>query len=337
MSNVVATLISTHLPIQLHHLLDVIWIDPKLVEEEGDTASRAAMAQALNVLLLADLIERTPTAAAYVADLETCGETLVFDHGALRTVDLDGMGTLPCGRAAINRILEPLGYVESSVYPLDRLGMTGFSYTHLDYPETLPQFFVSELHVSRFSPEFEAAMTRVTECSEDPLDADSLDRLRRLKAEGELPISDAIALLPALVASFDRQHCDPRRGDYETLLAESAEAAWIATEGNSFNHATHRVPDLRKLVAEQRLRGRPMKPEIEISRTGRVHQTAYRADPVERRFISRNGRIVTQTVPGSFFEFIQRATLSDDAAGKYRLDLGFDSGNAQGIFKMTAA
>jgi len=335
MDNVTA-LVKPHLPIQLRYLLDVIAIDDRIVMKDGPAVSRAAITQALNILLLADLLERTPTAAAYVRDLADAGELLRFDHGALRTIDLQGMGTLPAGRRAITRILEPLGYVESAVYPLDRLGMTGFSYTHLDYPETLPQFFVSELHAARFSPRFGTAMLRVTESSEDPLDMVSLDRLRQLAGDGSLPLDDAITLLPVLVASFDRQHGDPRWSDYATLLTESAEGAWIATEGNSFNHATNRVKNLKRLVAEQRLRGRPMKPEIEISRTGRVQQTAYKADPVERRFISGNGRRVTRTVPGSFFEFIQRAMICDEA-GRKRLDLGFDSSNAQGIFKMTAA
>jgi hypothetical protein len=321
---------------QLRYLLDVVAVDPALGDETGDTASRAAIAQALNILLLADLVDRTPTAKAYVRDLEVHGDLLTFDHGALRTIELDGMGSLPAGRAAISRILEPLGYAESAIYPLDRLGMTGYSYTHRHYPETLPQFFVSELHVSRFSPRFAEAIARVTEWSEDPLDEAAIKRLTQLEQDESLPLAEADALLPALVASFDRQHGDPRLADYETLLAESAEAAWIATEGNSFNHATNRVTDLKKIVAEQKLRGRPMKPDIEVSRTGRIHQTAYRADPVARRLIDRRGRAVTRTVPGSFFEFIQRATITDES-GKQRLDLGFDSGNAQGIFKMTAA
>jgi hypothetical protein len=38
-------------------------------------------------------------------------------------------------------------------------------------------------------------------------------------------------------------------------------------------------------------------------------------------------------VPGSFYEFIQRSV--DPATGK--LDLGFDSGNATGIFAVTQA
>jgi hypothetical protein len=328
-------LIRPHLPMQYRYLLDVVRVDADVAADTGDIASRAVIAQALNILLLADLIDRTPTAEAYVSDLVTLGETLTFDHGALRTIDLAGMGTLPAGRRAIGRILEPLGYFESGRYPLDRLGMTGFSYTHRDYPETLPQFFVSELHVERFSPQFQQSIARVTEESEDPLDEVSIERLRRLRRDQSLPIEEALELLPVLVASFDRQHGDPMIEDYETLLAESAEAAWIATEGNSFNHATHRVFDLRKLVAEQRLRGRPMKSEIEISRCGRIQQAAYRADPIERRFIDGD-EIVTGDVPGSFFEFIQRSMVSDEN-GRQRMDLGFDSSNAQAIFKMTAA
>jgi hypothetical protein len=38
-------------------------------------------------------------------------------------------------------------------------------------------------------------------------------------------------------------------------------------------------------------------------------------------------------VPRSFYEFISRDPFPDGSG----LDLGFDAGNAQGIFKMTAA
>jgi hypothetical protein len=80
-----------------------------------------------------------------------------------------------------------------------------------------------------------------------------------------------------------------------------------------------------------------MKDTIETSRSGRVRQTAFRADPVARDFIGTDGGVVQRTVPGSFYEFIQRARLYDPAAGTWQLDLAFDSSNAQGIFKMTAA
>ena len=72
------------------------------------------------------------------------------------------MGQLPAGEEAITRVLLPLGYKMSSVYPLNRLGMTGRSYTHVDFPEELPQFFVSELHPERFSTRFQKAVARVT-------------------------------------------------------------------------------------------------------------------------------------------------------------------------------
>ena len=112
--------------------------------------------------------------------------------------------------------------------------------------------------------------------------------------------------------------------------------AWIATEGNVFNHATDRVSSLDVLVEEQRKLSRPLKDTIETSRSGRVRQTAFRADPVERIFVDSNGASLRRTVPGSFYEFIQRERL-DLVTGVPRLDLAFDSGNAQGIFKMTAA
>jgi hypothetical protein len=47
------------------------------------------------------------------------------------------------------------------------------------------------------------------------------------------------------------------------------------------------------------------------------------------------GELVVREVPGSFYEFITRDTYVDEA-GKTRLDLGFDTSNAQAIFKMTA-
>ena len=49
-----------------------------------------------------------------------------------------------------------------------------------------------------------------------------------------------------------------------------------------------------------------------------------------------DGELVTRDVPGSFYEFISRDYLCDDRTGEKKLDLRFDSSNAQGIFKMTA-
>jgi hypothetical protein len=66
------------------------------------------IAQALAMTLFEGLLNRVPSGRAYVDDVVACGERVVFDHGALRTVDFEGMA-LPPGRAAFVRILEPLG------------------------------------------------------------------------------------------------------------------------------------------------------------------------------------------------------------------------------------
>jgi hypothetical protein len=308
------------------------------IDHDADAnVSRAVLTQALNLLLFRDLLTRVPTGKSYVADCVSIGRHVFFDHGALRTVALTGMGDLPAGEEAITRVLLPLGYTLGSVYPLDRLGMTGRSYTHADFPEELPQFFVSELHPERFSPAFQEAVTRVTASSRDPLTAAAKGALAELVANQVLPFERARAVLPSLLACFQRQHAAPRLSDYQTLLAESAEMAWIATEGNSFNHATDRVTSLEAVVEEQRRLARPLKDSIEVSRSGRVRQTAFKADLVERDLVEADGSIVQRTVPGSFFEFIQRERFQDTVTGVTRLDLAFDSRNAQGIFKMTAA
>ena len=318
-------------------LLRAVKVMRAVMEQTGDEVSRGVIAQALNLLLFRDLLARVPTGERYVAECVSQGRQIVFDHGALRTVALGSMGNLPAGEQAITRVLMPLGYRKSAVYPLDRLGMTGRSYTHSDFPEELPQFFVSELHPERFSPGFQKAVARVTASSRDPLTDFAKAALQDLSVRHVLSFHQASTLLPTLLACFQRQHADPAWSDYELLLTESAEMAWIATEGNVFNHATDRVSSLDALVEEQRKLGRPLKDTIETSRSGRVRQTAFRADLVERTFIDSNGASLRRTVPGSFYEFIQRERLRDLVTGVPRLDLAFDSGNAQGIFKMTAA
>jgi hypothetical protein len=57
---------------------------------------------------------------------------------------------------------------------------------------------------------------------------------------------------------------------------------------------------------------------------------------VERALRTEDGGTTTLTVPGSFYEFISRDVITAPD-GTRQMDLRFDSMNAQGIFKMTAA
>jgi hypothetical protein len=316
-------------------LFKVLAIHSGIAADPGPLVSRAGLAQALNMLLFEDLLTRVPAAKTYAEHNVRNGRTVMHDHGAVRTVALEGMGGLPAGQEAITRILRPLGYALNGVYPLERLKMTGRSHAQVDYPEDIAQFFLSELHPDRFSLEFQAAVQRVTATSENPITPEADALLRKLESTHSLTLDESAKLLPILVSVFARQHTEPTLIDYEILLAESPEMAWISTEGNAFNHATDRVPDVDQLAAEQKALGQPMKATVETSQSGRVRQTAFLAARVQRKFRTADGSLLEKEVPGSFYEFITRLPLPEED-GKQKLDLSFDSSNAQAIFKMTA-
>ena len=300
---------------------------------ELDQVSRAQFAAALNMLLFADLLDRVPTAAAHGAEVRAEGRRICMDHGAIRTVALveGDTGALPRGEQAVRRILEPLGYEDAATYPLPALRMTGRAYRHRDHPETIPQFFVSELHVEAFDEAFATVAARVFGASVDPLDGEAKGALAAYATGEALPFDHAVHVLPKIVAAFDRHHPPASLDDYDALKRGSKEAAWIATEGNAFNHATDRVDDVAALAGTLKEAGWPMKERLEISGNGRVRQTAFRADMVERSFATPSGAEHRMMVPGSFYEFISRDPDPETAG----LDLSFDSGNATGIFHMT--
>jgi hypothetical protein len=318
-------------------LFKVLFVDPVLIEDSGPRVSRAKLAQALNMLLFEDLIERVPTAKIYVEQCLRSGKTMMHDHGAVRTIAMAGMGNLPAGQGSITRILRPLGYALNGVYPLERLRMTGRSHAQVDFPEEIAQFFISELHPDCFSTKFQMALSSVVATSTDPLTHETQILLEELESSRSLSVDRAVALLPVLVSCFGRQHSEITLEDYEVLLAESSEAAWISTEGNVFNHVTDRVEDVDQLAAEQKALGQPMKTVVETSQSGRVRQTAFRAALVSRTFRLADGSFLKKEVPGSFLEFITRHPLPEENSKEGALDLSFDSSNAQAIFKMTAA
>ncbi|MDR5799188.1 MULTISPECIES: DUF1338 domain-containing protein [Caballeronia] len=323
-------------PEKAEYLTSILNFPKSLRDFEPGIVTRAELAQAMNMALFDDLVERSPQGREYTKDAVAQGGGVFFDHGAIRTVRWANNGALPPGEAAFTRILLPLGFKLNGRYPLDRLGMTGRAYAHIDDPEEIAQFFVSELHPERFSTKFQDAVTNVVKSSRDPLTPLAQSQLLELQRDGTLPLEVAAALLPVLVRSFNRQHDVPTVSDYEMLLQESPEMAWIATEGNAFNHATDRVTDVFALSDAEKRKGRPMKEEVERSRSGRVFQTAYRADIVERELIDAGGTRIARKVPGSFYEFITRRRELDRTTGAWKVDLRFDAANAQGIFKMTA-
>ena len=230
------------------------------------------IAQALAVVLFDDLLGRVPSAAAYAEARLTAGGRLHLDHAAVRTV----VG-VACWRAGPR----PGG---SGPYPptpriRPRIGGT---WRHLDLPADIPHYVVGELHADAFSEPFTAAAARVVGSSRDPLTGLAQVHLDRLAADGRLPRNAAESLLGELVAAFARQHATPTLADYETLLAESDEMAWIATEGTTWHHAAVRAD------------------------VDDAHPPAM----VERSFKVGERSTETRTVPGSSFELVRRGPAS---------------------------
>ncbi|MGF6304750.1 hypothetical protein OKW42_008103 [Paraburkholderia sp. WC7.3d] len=91
--------------------------------EEG-TVTRAELAQAMNMALFDDLLQRSENGRTYTKEAIAKGGSVFFDHGALRTVRWPHNGALPPGEAAFTRILRPLGFRLNGRYPLVKLGMT---------------------------------------------------------------------------------------------------------------------------------------------------------------------------------------------------------------------
>lgn len=317
-------------------LFERLEIPVSTIQPAADRVTRLELAQALNMALFQQLLGHVPSGRAYVEDAAAAGIRICFDHGAVRTVLRQQAGDFPNGEAFFTRLLLPLGYQRNGVYPLPRLQMTGRVYTHLDDPENIAQFFVSELHPEHFSAPFQSVVEEVLASAVDPLSAAMQQLLTQLASTGTLPFAAASQLLPAMLNCFARHHRLPTQTQYQQLLAESAEMAWIATEGSVFNHATDRVKDVEETAAQQRALGRPIKDLVEVSRNGRVRQTAFRADKVSYQLSDQHGQLTPVVVPGSFYEFISRDSYTDPVSGVSKLDLSFDSGNAQGIFKMTA-
>jgi hypothetical protein len=323
-------------------LLDTLKIDRAFLLESLGAVSRGVFAMALNTMLFHELLTHAPTAAAYVTDRRRQRERITFDHAALRTVRFGGrtLGASPPGVEACNRMLQPLGYDEATVEPQGDLSLTLHGFTHREFPETLPQFLVSELHVDRFSKEFQGAAARVFGSSRDPLTALGQSALAEFAEQGRCEMKLAVPALREIVAAFGRQHDTPALADYRILAAESAECAWIASDGRRLKHVADRVADVAMTACAQRSLGRPVKASIERSAAGTVRQTAFKPDSVRRKFRSADGSEVELTVPGAFWQLISR-DLVTGPDGKQRLDLRLelpiDQGAPNAVLKRTAA
>ena len=125
-----------------------------------------------------------PEAQQYTEEAIQTNTRVIFDHGALRTVACPVARFPPVKRRSLEFKPWAMCWLESILDPSenDRSRLE-----HHDFPETIAQFFVSELHPEQFSPVFQTAVTRVLSESVDPLGPHDLSRLQNLSETAVCP------------------------------------------------------------------------------------------------------------------------------------------------------
>ncbi len=162
-----------------------------------------------------DYVAMAPQAERIRSEFESRGETVINDHVAFRTLGLE-----PIGIEKLEPHILQLGYRQLEPYDFPAKKLRAFGYVS-DDPDA-PRIFLSELKVDELSP---ASATVLRECAAW---VDSTE-----VAQPEVLWSGRL---------WDPIAWD----DYQTLLAESEYAAWVATLGLRPNHFTISVNHLHK-------------------------------------------------------------------------------------------
>jgi hypothetical protein len=246
----------------------------------------------------------TPSAAKIHALLagEENNNLIVNDHIALRTYDLDKT-RLPKLAAHFLK----LGYEQKGEYDFAAKKLNAFHFEHSD--DTKPKVFISELRVAELSKSSQGI------------------------------INKCIAQMPDDAAShedflYSGRHWQLTINDYNTLLAESEYAAWVAAWGFIANHFTVSINHLSQLnelrQVNELLKGAGFKlntsgGEIKGGESVYLAQSSTMADKVEVPFSDG-----TLAIPSCFYEFAQRYKLPDG-----NLYQGFVAASADKIFEST--
>lgn len=251
-----------------------------------------------------DYVTSTPQAARIHDLLTARGELVHNDHVALRTYGVAGIDI-----GALARPFEALGWVGREHYRFESKHLRARYWQHAD-PD-LPKIFISELIVAELSPAAQSLIAALV--AQLP---------REFGTRADLPWAGRPWAL--------------RYDEYQSLLAESEYAAWVAAFGFRVNHFTVDVgalvsfPDLPALVTFLLEHGFVMNDSggvIKGTAADRLEQSSTRADSVEVRFSD-----ATVRVPSCYYEFARRYRLPTGD-----LFHGFIPASADKIFESTDA
>ncbi|MDG1750192.1 MAG: DUF1338 domain-containing protein [Thalassotalea sp.] len=248
-------------------------------------------------------IEVTPSAEK-IHHLLGSGHDLINDHVAYRTFNIEKVGIDKLAQHLI-----ALGYKEGGEYHFEAKKLYAKHFEHSD--KTLPKVFISELLVEEFSPSVQKIIHNLV---------DSLD---------ESVINDQSFLYSGKKWSLSST-------DYQTLLAESEYAAWLAAWGYRANHFTVSINHLANYEHLEDINITLKSAGFKLNSTGgeikgcsevKLEQSSTIADKFNVEFSDQ-----TVEIPSCFYEFAKRYPAQNG-----ELYSGFVAASADKIFESTNA
>jgi len=230
------------------------------------------------------------------------GSDVINDHVAYRTFNLDKINL-----DKLASHLLTLGYTECGQYDFAAKKLTAKHFEHSN--DTMPKVFISELRVEEFSVEVQKI-------------------IHKLVAQLPDNISDQENFL------YSGRSWQVSSTDYQTLLAESEYAAWLAAWGYRANHFTVSINHLDNfnciVAVNERLKaaGHALNSnggEIKGDETVKLEQSSTLADKAMVEFTD-----ITMEIPSCFYEFAKRYSQADG-----ELYTGFVAASADKIFEST--
>lgn len=251
-----------------------------------------------------DYITIAPAAEKLHKAVEARGETIVNDHIAFRTYDLD-----PLRLDVLEKHVLALGYQRFEPYRFEDKKLRAWGYVHP--AGTYPRIFLSELETACFSPRLQSVVKDI--CRQvDPARTARPDALWAGRLWNPIPY-------PV----------------YQELLEESEYAAWVAVMGLRANHFTISVNHLKSLPSLECLldfiesQGFPLNTSggrIKGNPSVLLEQGSTLADRVAVEFAGGE----THVIPSCYYEFARRYPGPDG-----KLYEGFVAASADKIFEST--
>ncbi|RTZ14722.1 DUF1338 domain-containing protein [Vibrio aquaticus] len=249
-----------------------------------------------------DYIQRLCPSAEKVHHLLQEDETLINDHIALRTFNVE-----PLGIATLAQPFLDAGYKPCGDYEFESKKLVAKHFEHPDPKQ--PKVFISELKVNECSEALQAIVTKLVK----QLDTHDLKGPEFLWGGRLWELSYA---------------------DFQTLAKESEYASWLAAHGYGANHFTVSVNQLNAFDEVKEVNDHLRQSGFTINESGGevkgspdvlLEQSSTMADKVAVEFSEG-----TEMIPGGFYEFAKRYPMANG-----ELYPGFVAASADKIFEST--